>query len=206
MYSVKLLLVVLIPSLNAFVELNRTTQLLRGPEKYHGLSHLSVSHAACPARCESGWTLFDKTEACYKTFFGETFYTAEYICSTYGGHLTSIHSSEENNFVAGKNTMDYEMNSITKIGPGLTAQKLISSFGARRVQLVDLETVRSCSLIPSSRTLTGFRTIHGRIALATQDGERGPLGLGPPKEPLPIFRWGLFRTSGSLGDYSPMND
>ncbi|CAJ0592976.1 unnamed protein product [Cylicocyclus nassatus] len=106
MYSIKLLLVVLIPSLNAFVDLNRTTQLLRGPDIYHGLSHLSVSNAASPARCESGWTLFDKTDACYKTFFGEMFEAAENTCITVGGHLTSIHSFEENTFIAELAKMD----------------------------------------------------------------------------------------------------
>ncbi|CAJ0608354.1 unnamed protein product [Cylicocyclus nassatus] len=120
MCSIKLLLGVLIPSLNA-VDLNSTMQLLRGPDIYHGLSPLSNSDdcgalrswkecctcyrkmapVACPARCESGWTFFDKTEACYKTFFGETFDGAENMCNVAGGHLTSIHSFEENRFVAG---------------------------------------------------------------------------------------------------------
>ncbi|CAJ0592983.1 unnamed protein product [Cylicocyclus nassatus] len=121
MYSIKLLLVVLIPSLNAFVDLHRTTQLLRGPDIHHGLSHLSVSHAASPARCESGWTLFDKTEACYKVFVGETFEGAENTCNVVGGHLAPIHNFEENRFVAELAKMDKQVpatngNDFTWIG------------------------------------------------------------------------------------------
>ncbi|CAJ0599377.1 unnamed protein product [Cylicocyclus nassatus] len=63
-------------------------------------SHLNRSDAACPGRCESGWTYFDKTDACYKTFFWKPFYEAESICRNVGAHLTSIHNADENHFVA----------------------------------------------------------------------------------------------------------
>ncbi|CAJ0592747.1 unnamed protein product [Cylicocyclus nassatus] len=113
MSSLKLLLVLLIPSIKAFVNLNTTEQLPRGVNQLHGLSHLSASNAEFPARCESEWTLFAKTDACYKTFFGKTFDSAEYICSTYRGHLTSIHSYEENNFIAELTKMDKPTSTYT---------------------------------------------------------------------------------------------
>ncbi|CAJ0599378.1 unnamed protein product [Cylicocyclus nassatus] len=65
-----------------------------------GVFHLNTSNTACPGRCETGWTYLDKTDACYKTFFWETFDTAESVCRSVGAHLTSIHSADENHFVA----------------------------------------------------------------------------------------------------------
>ncbi|CAJ0593933.1 unnamed protein product [Cylicocyclus nassatus] len=49
--------------------------------------------------CGSGWTYFNSTNSCYKTLFDETWTAAESICVLLGGHLTSIHSPEENLFV-----------------------------------------------------------------------------------------------------------
>ncbi|CAJ0601416.1 unnamed protein product [Cylicocyclus nassatus] len=54
---------------------------------------------ACPGHCESGWTYFRKTDACFKVFYWEDFDVAESICDMKGGHLASIHSFEENEFV-----------------------------------------------------------------------------------------------------------
>ncbi|PIO69421.1 lectin C-type domain protein [Teladorsagia circumcincta] len=53
-----------------------------------------------PARCQSGWTYFAQTNSCYKNFLWASFGNAENICKGNGGHLASIHSLEENNFVA----------------------------------------------------------------------------------------------------------
>ncbi|VDN22454.1 unnamed protein product [Cylicostephanus goldi] len=50
--------------------------------------------------CDSGWTYFNETEACYKNFFWATFHDAENLCKNFDGHLTSIHSYSENSFVA----------------------------------------------------------------------------------------------------------
>ncbi|CAJ0593900.1 unnamed protein product [Cylicocyclus nassatus] len=50
--------------------------------------------------CGSGWTYFNSTNSCYKTLFDETWTAAESICVLLGGHLTSIHSPEENLFVS----------------------------------------------------------------------------------------------------------
>ncbi|CAJ0601472.1 unnamed protein product [Cylicocyclus nassatus] len=62
------------------------------------------SPCSCPASnkvypCESGWTYFDETDACYRIFFNAPFNTAESVCLAFGGHLTSIHSYKENHFV-----------------------------------------------------------------------------------------------------------
>ncbi|KAL6738974.1 hypothetical protein Aduo_012467 [Ancylostoma duodenale] len=53
-----------------------------------------------PSRCQSGWTYFAKTNSCYKYFLWQNFDNAENICKSNGGHLTSIHSKEENVFVS----------------------------------------------------------------------------------------------------------
>ncbi|CAJ0593896.1 unnamed protein product [Cylicocyclus nassatus] len=50
--------------------------------------------------CESGWTYFKNTNFCYKTFFDQNWAAAESICVLLGGHLTSIHTPEENLFVS----------------------------------------------------------------------------------------------------------
>ncbi|EYC25004.1 hypothetical protein Y032_0012g1635 [Ancylostoma ceylanicum] len=50
--------------------------------------------------CDSGWAYFDKTDSCYRYFLWATFDNAEMVCMSNGGHLTSIHSDEENVFVA----------------------------------------------------------------------------------------------------------
>nr|CDJ81559.1 C-type lectin domain containing protein [Haemonchus contortus] len=62
--------------------------------------------AGCPTfppvvgHCDSGWAYFDKTDSCYRYFLWSTFDNAETVCMSNGGHLTSIHSDEENIFVA----------------------------------------------------------------------------------------------------------
>ncbi|PIO58330.1 lectin C-type domain protein, partial [Teladorsagia circumcincta] len=50
--------------------------------------------------CESGWAYLDKTDSCYRYFLWSTFDNAESVCMSNGGHLASIHSDEENIFVA----------------------------------------------------------------------------------------------------------
>ncbi|CAJ0593918.1 unnamed protein product [Cylicocyclus nassatus] len=50
--------------------------------------------------CESGWTYLKNTNSCYKTFFDQKWTAAESICVLLGGHLTSIHTPEENLFVS----------------------------------------------------------------------------------------------------------
>merc|ERR1719450_559783 len=49
--------------------------------------------------CESGWSLFDKF--CYKHYWdAKNWFEAEHACrEKHGGHLVSIHSELENNFV-----------------------------------------------------------------------------------------------------------
>ncbi|VDL78710.1 unnamed protein product [Nippostrongylus brasiliensis] len=62
--------------------------------------------AGCPSlpptvgHCDSGWAYLDKTDSCYRYFLWATFDNAEMVCMSLGGHLTSIHSDEENIFVA----------------------------------------------------------------------------------------------------------
>lgn len=62
--------------------------------------------AGCPTfppivgHCDSGWAYFDKTDSCYRYFLWATFDNAEMVCMSNGGHIASIHSDEENVFVA----------------------------------------------------------------------------------------------------------
>ncbi|KAE9552899.1 hypothetical protein FO519_003884 [Halicephalobus sp. NKZ332] len=51
--------------------------------------------------CPSGWTFFENTQFCYKTFFQAEWEEAEQRCAAENAHLASIHSLEENDFVAG---------------------------------------------------------------------------------------------------------
>ncbi|WKY03852.1 hypothetical protein Q1695_005087 [Nippostrongylus brasiliensis] len=53
-----------------------------------------------PGHCQSGWTYFTKTDACYKYFLWANFDNAENNCKGNNAHLVSIHSVEENNFVS----------------------------------------------------------------------------------------------------------
>ncbi|CAJ0602243.1 unnamed protein product [Cylicocyclus nassatus] len=109
MRFLKFLLFALVAASNAFMNPNSIEQFYnRGLEQSSKSTLLEKSDAgsACRDHCESGWTYFDKTGACYKTLFGEYFYRAEYMCNMFGGHLTSIHSFEENLFVAELATMN----------------------------------------------------------------------------------------------------
>ncbi|CAJ0589135.1 unnamed protein product [Cylicocyclus nassatus] len=99
MSSMKLLLFIWIPLANSLVNPSSNELISKSSGQSFGFSHLNASNQACPGHCESGWTYFDKTEACYKTFLDANAYDAEYICNSLGGHLTSIHSSAENVFV-----------------------------------------------------------------------------------------------------------
>ncbi|VDO98413.1 unnamed protein product [Heligmosomoides polygyrus] len=53
-----------------------------------------------PGHCQNGWSYFNKTDSCYRYFLWATFGDAEQVCVSNGGHLTSIHSTDENNFVS----------------------------------------------------------------------------------------------------------
>ncbi|CAJ0602853.1 unnamed protein product [Cylicocyclus nassatus] len=89
-----------IPLVNAFINPDSNALISKIADKYSGSFYPRCSNEACPGHCESKWTYFDQTDACYKTFYNANFHDAEYICSTVGGHLTSVHSYDENVFVA----------------------------------------------------------------------------------------------------------
>ncbi|CAJ0589140.1 unnamed protein product [Cylicocyclus nassatus] len=100
MSSIKFLLFVWIPLTNSLVIPSSNGLISKNLSQSSASSHLNASNEAGPGLCESGWTYFDKTAACYKTFLDANAYDAEYICNALGGHLTSIHSLAENIFVA----------------------------------------------------------------------------------------------------------
>lgn len=52
-----------------------------------------------PGYCQSDWAYFAKTDSCYRRFLWANFDNAEEVCVSNGGHLTSIHSLEENTFI-----------------------------------------------------------------------------------------------------------
>ncbi|CAJ0589141.1 unnamed protein product [Cylicocyclus nassatus] len=119
MSSMKFLLFVSIPLTNSLVNPSSNELISKSLGQFSGSSHLSASNQVCPWLCESGWTYFNKTDACYKTFLDANAYDAEHICNVVEGHLTSIHSSAENMFVAelarmGKQWKDYH--ELTWIG------------------------------------------------------------------------------------------
>lgn len=50
--------------------------------------------------CEDGWTIYSKTNSCYKLITGVAdFLDAEESCDLLDAHLASIHNWDENNFV-----------------------------------------------------------------------------------------------------------
>ncbi|KAK6015730.1 lectin C-type domain protein, partial [Ostertagia ostertagi] len=80
---------------------------------------------ACPAvpgHCPSEWTYYSKTDACYKAFLDSAFDQAETVCQSTGGHLTSIHSDEENVFVS----------SLTHMGIEYRTEKHLTWIGLRK--------------------------------------------------------------------------
>ncbi|CAJ0601279.1 unnamed protein product [Cylicocyclus nassatus] len=95
----KILIVALFSLTEAFRHPNNNKLIFRNADQSH-TTDLDRSNAGCRDHCEVGWTYFDETDACYKNFFRATFQTAENLCKTLGGHLTSIHSYNENLFVA----------------------------------------------------------------------------------------------------------
>ncbi|EYC37341.1 hypothetical protein Y032_0801g2419 [Ancylostoma ceylanicum] len=54
----------------------------------------------CTPHCDSEWTYFVQANSCYKLFFGQKWDDAEAFCIEQGGHLASVHSEQENTFVA----------------------------------------------------------------------------------------------------------
>ncbi|CAJ0601321.1 unnamed protein product [Cylicocyclus nassatus] len=101
MCTIKLLLFTLISLTEGFMKPNSNGKISRSSVQSLGLSYLNSTNAACPGHCENGWAYLDETDACYKTFYWETFNNAESLCRNFGAHLTSIHSANENQFVAG---------------------------------------------------------------------------------------------------------
>uniref|UniRef100_A0A914DGX5 C-type lectin domain-containing protein n=1 Tax=Acrobeloides nanus TaxID=290746 RepID=A0A914DGX5_9BILA len=59
-----------------------------------------IAIGSLPRHCGNGWKYFEKTKSCYKLSYDAPWREAEENCTSYSGHLASIHSSEENNFVA----------------------------------------------------------------------------------------------------------
>ncbi|PIO64625.1 lectin C-type domain protein [Teladorsagia circumcincta] len=79
-------------------------------------------HLAVPGHCPSEWTYYSKTDACYKAFLDSAFDQAETVCQSTGGHLTSIHSDEENLFVS----------SLTHMGIEYRTEKHLTWIGLRK--------------------------------------------------------------------------
>ncbi|CAJ0568168.1 unnamed protein product, partial [Mesorhabditis spiculigera] len=62
----------------------------------------TTPHTTTPdpdAVCEDGWKYFAKTDMCYLHGREMSYYEAEDFCQEHRGHLASIHSQEENDFV-----------------------------------------------------------------------------------------------------------
>uniref|UniRef100_A0A914QU08 C-type lectin domain-containing protein n=1 Tax=Panagrolaimus davidi TaxID=227884 RepID=A0A914QU08_9BILA len=61
---------------------------------------MATTTVAPPKRCLDNWSFYDATGYCYKVFHNATWENAENFCYSYGAHLTSIHSLEEDLFIA----------------------------------------------------------------------------------------------------------
>merc|ERR1712142_1261842 len=72
----------------------------RGLDQQQTHAYLRLLDMDIPPDCPEGWADFDSE--CYKVFQSKkSWQDAENYCQGEGGHLASIHSEEENNFVAG---------------------------------------------------------------------------------------------------------
>ncbi|CAJ0601618.1 unnamed protein product [Cylicocyclus nassatus] len=60
------LIFALIPLAGGFLSVNKNEPISRNSNHYPGPFHVNRSNAAHPGRCESGWTYYDETDACYK--------------------------------------------------------------------------------------------------------------------------------------------
>ena len=54
------------------------------------------------AKCDIGWTMFEPTASCYRIITNCIFDACENQCRNMSAHLASIHTAEENIFVASK--------------------------------------------------------------------------------------------------------
>ncbi|CAJ0601371.1 unnamed protein product [Cylicocyclus nassatus] len=97
-HSMKFLLFAILPLLEAWPNPNSSDGIFRGSDKHPSLPQLKYSHTAQLGYCEEGWAYCNKTHACYKNFFLDDWDNAESRCIAVGGHLTSIHSHDENSF------------------------------------------------------------------------------------------------------------
>lgn len=61
-----------------------------------------ISTTTYTRSCPSEWSYFNFTGYCYNVFHNQNEIGAEQVCEREGGHLVSIHSQQENNFVGSK--------------------------------------------------------------------------------------------------------
>ncbi|CAJ0601812.1 unnamed protein product [Cylicocyclus nassatus] len=105
MCSMDILFIILVALTEAFASSDNKDRLSRSSILPSSLSSLNRSNTVQYGYCESEWTYFSETDACYKNFFSATFHEAESLCRNLNGHLTSIHSRNENSFVAALSKM-----------------------------------------------------------------------------------------------------
>ncbi|CAJ0601366.1 unnamed protein product [Cylicocyclus nassatus] len=122
----KLLLLALLPLTEALVEPN-IKEISRSSQQLPFLSHHNNSNRVCPGHCDSGWNYFKDTDSCYKTFYWSSFNDAESLCKILGAHLTSIHSWNENAFVA----------DLAKTGLNWSNKNHLTWIGLRRADYVN---------------------------------------------------------------------
>ncbi|PAV78331.1 hypothetical protein WR25_24763 [Diploscapter pachys] len=67
-------------------------------EKYLKLRH-ELDNSSPDLKCDNGWKFFQTSKSCYFVGHNKNFEDAEADCVSKGGHLASIHSQEENDFL-----------------------------------------------------------------------------------------------------------
>ncbi|CAJ0601415.1 unnamed protein product [Cylicocyclus nassatus] len=99
MHAVTFLLLA-IPLVEGFIKPIGNELMSRSTVKNNCTCPLSKSVLSiCPGHCEDGWAYYSRKDACYKAYHMGNFDDAEGICEMKGGHLASIHSFAENEFV-----------------------------------------------------------------------------------------------------------
>uniref|UniRef100_A0A914P3F1 C-type lectin domain-containing protein n=1 Tax=Panagrolaimus davidi TaxID=227884 RepID=A0A914P3F1_9BILA len=92
-------------------------------------------------KCREGWRFFNNTTSCYKTFYNVNVSQGEKICKSWKGHIASVHSDEENEFIKRMvqiGSTDVDIKDETLLGLNITYPgQILSWFDGTRFDYSD---------------------------------------------------------------------